>query len=69
MKKTNRKTKILLRAVIPAAVATQLLSMVCFRHEFTIGGEMLIPALVPLIRQAVIQIMDIFTKIKYDLKE
>ena len=60
----NQNTKILLRAVISAAVATQLLSIACFRHEFKIGGEMLIPALVLLIRQAVIKIIDIFTGIR-----
>lgn len=56
----NRNTKILLRAVISVAVATQLLSIACFKHEFTIGGEMLIPALVPLIRQMIIKIVNIF---------
>lgn len=56
----KKRTGILLRAVISAAVATQLLSMVCFRHSFTIGGEMLIPALVLLIRQVVIKIVNIF---------
>ncbi|MDE7365397.1 MAG: hypothetical protein K2N27_11085 [Ruminococcus sp.] len=60
----NRKTKNLLHAVIPVTVATQLLSILCFRHSLTIGGEILIPVLVLLIRQAAIKIMDIFTGIK-----
>ena len=60
----NRNTKNLLRAVIPVAVETQLLSIFCFRHSLTIGGEILIPVLVLLIRQAAIKIMDIFTRIR-----
>lgn len=62
----NRNTKNLLCTVIPVAVATQLLSIVCFRHEFTIGGEILVPALVLLIRQAVITTINALT---YDLNE
>ncbi|MDE7098996.1 MAG: hypothetical protein K2O60_07590 [Ruminococcus sp.] len=67
MKKTNKKTKILLHAVISVAVTTQLLSILCFRHSLTIGGEILIPVLVLLIRQAAIKIMDIFTEIENEL--
>lgn len=59
----NRKIKKLLRTVISAAVATQLLSIFCFRHSLTIGGEILIPVLVLLIRQAAVKIMNIFTGI------
>lgn len=59
----NRKTKFMFRIVISVAVATQLLSIVCFRHSFTIGGEMFIPMLIILIRQLIVKIMDIFTGI------
>ena len=64
----NRNTKNLLRAVIPAAVAAQLMSIFCFRHSFTIGGEILIPVLILLIRQAAIKITDIFTGIRDGLR-
>lgn len=64
----NRKTKNLLHAVILTAAAAQLLSIVCFRHSLTIGGEILIPALVLLIRQAVIKTTGIFTEIRDELR-
>ena len=61
--KMNRKTKNRLRTVISVAVATQLLSIFCFRHSLIIGGEILIPVLILLIKQAAIKIMGIFTGI------
>ena len=49
--------------IIAGAVIAQLLSII-FRQSVTIGGEILIPALVLLIRQAAVKIMNIFTRIK-----
>ena len=66
----KKNTKNLLCAVIPVAVATQLLSIVCFRHTLTIGGEILIPALILLIKHLITEIISIFAEIKeYNVEE
>lgn len=56
----NRNTKILLIGIITGAVATQLLNMIFSGYTIRIGGEIFIPLLVILIRQAVIKIIDVF---------
>lgn len=57
----------IINRTIAGVVIAQLLSII-FRQSVTIGGEILIPALVLLIRQATIKIMDIFTEIKDKLR-
>ena len=57
----------IINRILAGAVIAQLLSII-FRHSLTIGGEILIPALVLLIRQAVIKIMDIFNVIRDELR-
>ena len=63
----NRNTKILLNGILIGAVITQLLNMTYFRHSFTIGGEILLPVLVLLIRQVIVKIADIFTEIRNEI--
>lgn len=62
----NRNTKILLSGIIIGAVITQLLNMIFSGQPLRIGGEIFVPTLVLLIRQAVIKTVNIFT---YDPKE
>lgn len=45
--------------ILAGTVIAQLLGII-FRHSFTIGGEIFVPALVLLIRQAIIKTADIF---------
>lgn len=56
----NRNTKILLFGIITGAVTAQLLNMIFSGQPLRIGGEIFVPVLVILIRQAVIKIMDVF---------
>lgn len=62
----NRNTKILLSGIVIGAVITQLLNMIFSGQPLRIGGEIFVPALVLLIRQAVIKTVNIFT---YDPKK
>ncbi|MDE6520384.1 MAG: hypothetical protein K2K91_08025 [Ruminococcus sp.] len=57
----------IINRIIAGTVIVQLLSII-FRQSVTIGGEILIPVLVLLIRQAAIKITDIFTGIKDELR-
>lgn len=65
----RKNTKILLYGIVTGAVITQLLNTMYFRQSFTIGGEIFIPVLVLLIRQAVIKITDIFAGIRDEMKK
>lgn len=58
----NRNTKILLYGIVTGAAITQLLNMIFFGQSLKIGGEIFVPVLVLLIRQAVIKTADIFQK-------
>lgn len=57
----NRNTKILLSGIIIGAAAMQLLNMIFSQQSLRIGGEIFVPALVLLIRQAAIKTADIFS--------
>lgn len=57
----NRNTKILLSGIVTGAVITQLLNMIFSQQSLRIGGEIFVPALVLLIRQAAIKTADIFS--------
>lgn len=65
----NRNTKILLYGIVTGAVITQLLNTMYFRQSFTIGGEIFMPVLVLLIKQAAIKIKDIFAVIRDEMKK
>lgn len=57
----NRNTKILLSGIIIGAAAMQLLNIIFSQQSLRIGGEIFVPALVLLIRQAAIKTADIFS--------
>lgn len=57
----NKNTKILLSGIIIGAAAMQLLNMIFSGQPVRIGGEIFVPALVLLIRQAAIKTADIFS--------
>lgn len=59
----NRNTKILLSGIITGAATTQLLNMIFFGQSLKIGGEIFVPVLILLIRQAVIKTAGIFSEI------
>lgn len=57
----NRNAKILLSGIVIGAALLQLLNMIFSQQSLRIGGEIFVPVLVLLIRQAAIKTADIFS--------